>query len=116
MQKWGIPLACILLLTGCGAENASAPPAEPTAAVAAAVQGWGYRPMAGARPEFTAAQIADMDTYDCMYMGKEDEGIYLTFDEGYENGYTAKILDTLKEKGVKAAFFITKPYLTQHED
>ena len=40
-------------------------------------------------------------------MGKE---IVLTFDEGYENGYTAPILDTLKEKNVKAVFFITYPY------
>lgn len=40
-----------------------------------------------------------------------DEGkICLTFDEGYENGYTAKILDTLKEKGVKAVFFVTYDY------
>ena len=38
--------------------------------------------------------------------------IYLTFDEGYENGYTASILDTLKANNVKAAFFVTKPYVT----
>ncbi len=38
-----------------------------------------------------------------------DKVIYLTFDCGYENGYTAKILDTLKEKNVKAAFFCTLP-------
>lgn len=36
--------------------------------------------------------------------------VYLTFDEGYENGYTASILDTLKETGVKAAFFVTYDY------
>lgn len=116
MRKWGVPLAAVLFLTGCGAENAAAPPMEPTAAVAATVQGWGYRPMENARPEFTAAQVEAMRTYDCIYMGKEDEGIYLTFDEGYENGYTASILDTLKEKDVKAAFFITMPYLKEHED
>ena len=40
----------------------------------------------------------------------ERKKIYLTFDEGYENGYTAKILDTLKEKKVKAVFFITGDY------
>ncbi len=40
----------------------------------------------------------------------DEKVIYLTFDEGYENGYTPQILDTLKEKGVKAVFFITKPY------
>lgn len=38
--------------------------------------------------------------------------IYLTFDEGYENGYTARILDTLKANNVKATFFVTKPYVT----
>lgn len=36
--------------------------------------------------------------------------VFLTFDEGYENGYTGKILDTLKEKGVKAVFFVTYDY------
>lgn len=40
-----------------------------------------------------------------------DEGkICLTFDEGYENSYTAKILDVLKEKNVKAIFFVTYDY------
>jgi peptidoglycan-N-acetylmuramic acid deacetylase len=38
------------------------------------------------------------------------KALYLTFDEGYENGYTASILDTLKKCGVPAAFFITGPY------
>lgn len=42
--------------------------------------------------------------------------IYLTFDAGYELGYTARILDTLKANGVNAAFFITGQYLhTQPE-
>lgn len=36
--------------------------------------------------------------------------VYLTFDEGYEAGYTEKILDVLKEAKVKAAFFITGHY------
>lgn len=33
--------------------------------------------------------------------------IYLTFDVGYEGGFTNKIIDTLKENEVKATFFIT---------
>jgi peptidoglycan-N-acetylmuramic acid deacetylase len=37
-------------------------------------------------------------------------GVVLTFDEGYENGYTGKILDSLAEKGVKAIFFVTGDY------
>lgn len=43
--------------------------------------------------------------------GEEHKGkVYLTFDEGYENGYTPKILDVLKEKGVSAVFFVTLSY------
>ncbi len=40
----------------------------------------------------------------------EQKVIYLTFDQGYENGYTSVILDTLKEKGVKATFFVVYDY------
>lgn len=46
------------------------------------------------------------------YLGnEEDKKIYLTFDAGYENGNTEKILDALKENGVKAAFFLVGNYL-----
>ena len=49
-------------------------------------------------------------------MEKEQNRIYLTFDEGYENGYTAKILDVLKEKECPAVFFVTMPYVRQQPD
>lgn len=45
----------------------------------------------------------DAVTYD----RKNIKNLYLTFDCGYENGYTEKILDVLKEKKVSAAFFCT---------
>jgi peptidoglycan-N-acetylmuramic acid deacetylase len=52
-----------------------------------------------------------------VYLGDTSrKEIYLTFDEGYENGYTPKILDVLKENSIKAIFFITGPYLNQHQD
>jgi peptidoglycan-N-acetylmuramic acid deacetylase len=37
--------------------------------------------------------------------------LYLTFNNGYENGNTVKILDILKEKKVPAAFFLTGYYV-----
>ena len=46
----------------------------------------------------------------------EKKYIYITFDEGYEAGYTEKILDTLKENNVKATFFITAHYLNTNEE
>lgn len=42
--------------------------------------------------------------------------IYLTMDEGYEAGYTPELLDTLKEKNVKAVFFVTKQFVTENPD
>ena len=55
--------------------------------------------------------------YASVYLGDTTEKvIYLTFDEGYENGYTPMILDVLKEYNVKAVFFITGPYLKSHQD
>lgn len=47
---------------------------------------------------------------------KNSKKIYLTFDSGYEAGYTQNILDTLKKSNVKATFFITAHYLNTAED
>ncbi len=48
--------------------------------------------------------------YGALFIDNKENNICLTFDEGYENGYTAPILDTLKEKEVKAIFFVTYDY------
>ena len=42
--------------------------------------------------------------------------LYLTFDAGYENGYTAQILDVLREQQVPAAFFLVGDYLERNAD
>lgn len=47
---------------------------------------------------------------DACALSEDDNRIILTFDQGYENGYTEKILDTLKEKNVSAIFFLTGDY------
>ncbi len=74
-------------------------------------QGWGFKKTENG-PEFTSSQKELMEKYNCIYHGSEEEkALYLTFDEGYENGYTSLILDTLKEKNVPAAFFVTGPYV-----
>ena len=52
-----------------------------------------------------------------LFIGESDKKrLWLTFDEGYENGYTADILDTLKEKGVRAVFFVTYDYCEKNPD
>lgn len=58
-----------------------------------------------------------LEKYGGAYLGDTTKSvIYLTFDEGYENGYTPLILDTLRDSGAKAVFFITGPYLKEHQD
>jgi len=50
--------------------------------------------------------------YNAYYVGSADQKIiYLTFDAGYENGYTPAILDALKKHNVKATFFVVGNYL-----
>lgn len=70
-------------------------------------------------PQINPKLTYDLSTYDAIYNGevnKNSKTLYLTFDEGYENGYTSKILDILKEKNVKAVFFVTSYYLEKNPE
>ena len=59
------------------------------------------------------SRFGDLDAF---ALSEDDKRIIITFDQGYENGYTANILDTLKEKDVQAIFFLTGPYAqTEHD-
>lgn len=49
-------------------------------------------------------------------MPADEKKMYLTFDNGYENGYTTPILDALKEKDCKAVFFVTMDYVKKNPD
>ncbi len=52
----------------------------------------------------------------CLDTKSKDKVLYLTFDCGYENGHTEKILDVLKEKNVNAAFFCTLPQVKDNPE
>ena len=80
--------------------------------------GWGIKRNDNhEQPDLGSSNKELLEQYEGITMGNsEDKYIYLTFDEGYEAGYTSKLLDILKENNVKAAFFITAHYLnTQPE-
>ena len=69
------------------------------------------------QPDLGSKNRQLIEKYDGIAMGnKESENIYVTFDLGYEAGYTAKILDVLKENNVPAAFFITAHYVNTASD
>ncbi len=79
---------------------------------------WYFKHLKNGEPPQSPGETADfVSKYDSHYIGDTSKKkIYLTFDEGYENGYTSPILDILKKHNVKAAFFVVKPYITTNPD
>lgn len=64
------------------------------------------------QPDLGATNKRILDENQGISMGNSNsKKVYLTFDEGYEAGYTEKILEVLKENEVKATFFITAHYV-----
>lgn len=58
-----------------------------------------------------------MQQYNSFYVGDTSKKeVYITFDAGYENGYTPVILDTLKKHNVKATFFVVGNYIETSPD
>lgn len=82
------------------------------------IRGWGIvRAKDNKTPQADPGAPELLKKYNGIYIVDTDKPvIYLTFDEGYEAGYTAGILDCLKKHNVNAIFFITGPYLNRHED
>ena len=80
--------------------------------------GWGIKRNENhEQPDLGKSNLQILEKNNGMAIGNNgDKIIYLTFDQGYEAGYTPQILNTLKENNVKATFFITAHYLnTQPE-
>lgn len=79
---------------------------------------WGFKPSRNAEPVEIGEPLEGLlNKYGALYKGGSDEKIvYLTFDNGYENGFTESILTTLREEQVPATFFLTGHYLTSATD
>lgn len=69
------------------------------------------------QPVFDREYENILKEYHGIFLGNSlSRNIYLTFDEGYENGCTEKILDVLKENQVKVTFFVTGPYVMKNPE
>ena len=78
---------------------------------------WGLSFRQEGQPPIGNAEAAALKKYDAVYLGNADEKVlYLTFDAGYENGCTEKILDILKKHNVPAAFFLVGNYMEKNAD
>ncbi len=78
---------------------------------------WGLSFQAAGQAPTGPDSAATLRKFDAAYLGNtEEKVIYLTFDSGYENGCTEKILDTLKKHNAPAAFFLVGHYMEQNPD
>ena len=78
---------------------------------------WGLSFRQSGTPPLGNAGADQLRQYDAAYIGDTTQPrIYLTFDAGYENGCTAKILDVLKQQEVPAAFFLVGHYIEKNAD
>ena len=78
---------------------------------------WGLSFRQEGAPPIGNAGKDQLRAYDAAYIGDSTRKVlYLTFDAGYENGCTEKILDVLKDQQVPAAFFLVGNYLEKNAD
>ena len=78
---------------------------------------WGLSFRQEGQPPLGSAGEEQLRRYGAAYLGDPEEKVlYLTFDAGYENGYTEKILDVLKKEQVPAAFFLVGHYIEKNAD
>lgn len=90
---------------------------QPEEAAALETGAWGLSFQTEGQPPVGNATADQLAAYDARFVGDTDEQvIYLTFDAGYENGSTEKILDTLQAHDIQVAFFLTGNYLEQNPD
>lgn len=78
---------------------------------------WGLSFQEEGKPPVANASFDELAEYNAYYAeNTEEKVLYLTFDAGYENGYTPAILEALKKHNAKATFFIVGNYLNTSPD
>ena len=143
MKKLIIPFLCLVLLSGCTVRevknNTNSNKTDTTSALettivstterptAEAVAGvetlktdkivWGFGNIENHTPPAEPVKLQkEYFDLDGRWLLTEEKSICLTFDEGYENGFTPSILDTLKDKNVKAIFFVTYDFAASNPE
>jgi peptidoglycan-N-acetylmuramic acid deacetylase len=92
------------------------PPTNPSDNLSNKAYNWYFsRKSNHSQPTFGSPHKSLIDKHNGIAIGsKNSKDIYLTFDNGYENGYTNKILDILKANGVKVGFFVQGTYIDKN--
>lgn len=91
--------------------------ASPASAVLNEAENWGLSFQEEGKPPVANASFQELAKYDAYYaQDTEEKVLYLTFDCGYENGNTSKILDALKKHKASATFFVVGTFVKECPD
>ncbi|MFC0272881.1 delta-lactam-biosynthetic de-N-acetylase [Metabacillus herbersteinensis] len=109
MKKWSIYLSlfCLFFISIGTVQAESNQPLS-----------WGFKKSRNHEPASAGEKLDEiLAKHGSFYLGDTSKKeIYLTFDNGYENGYTPQVLDVLKNRKVPATFFVTGHYLNSQAD
>lgn len=80
------------------------------------IHGWGHGNKKDHKRSVADVTQDKLALYNAYYMGPDEKVIYLTFDEGSNDTYIKEILEVLKEKKVKATFFLCHQYMIDNKN
>ena len=114
MRNFAAP---VMEQTAAESETALEVPEQAPAELSEELVGWGLgkNKDPDGRPTDAVAANEKYGKYNAVFVGDTGK-VTLTFDEGYENGFTPSILDTLKKENVKATFYVTYDYCKSQPD
>lgn len=139
-EKFLIPIIAASLLCGCAANNNnnnsgttsttaesttnSTQTSAPTAKAVAGINDlstekviWGPGNITDhQQPNDPVLLQRQFSSFNASWLLENEKNVCLTFDEGYENGFTPQILDVLKDKQVSAIFFVTYDFAKDNPD
>lgn len=110
MKKFSIMIATLVIMFSIVAPAFAEIPNKP--------YGWGIVKSKDGIPADAGPELNRIvEKYKAIYKGDPSKKVvYLTFDNGYENGYTGQFLDVLKKHKVPGIFFVTGHYLKSAPD
>lgn len=116
-RRRGVLFSTLAILLICGVVTAGAAVRGGALFTSGEITNWGLSFQAEGEPPVGNASSEYLAEYDALYCADPGEKkLFITFDAGFENGNTEKILDALKKHSVKAVFFLVGNYLeTQPE-
>ena len=117
LNRFTLLSVCVVLCLLLGVVWLCTGQGEATTVSADASVCWGLSFQEEGKTPVAPASKEELKELDAWFVGNENEKVlYLTFDLGYENGYTASILDILKEEQVPATFFVVGSFVDRHPE